>query len=52
MDGDGTMTAMTWPMISVVIPCLNVEKMIGTQLEAIARQQYPGSWEVVVADNG
>ena len=38
--------------LSVIIPCLNAEKTIGLQLEALSRQQWPGGWEVVVDDNG
>jgi glycosyltransferase involved in cell wall biosynthesis len=38
--------------LSVVIPCLNAARTIGAQLEALSRQQWSGSWEVVVADNG
>ena len=38
--------------LSVIIPCLNAEKTIEVQLEALSRQQWHGGWEVVVADNG
>jgi glycosyltransferase involved in cell wall biosynthesis len=38
--------------ISVVMPCYNSAKTIGTQLEAIAGQAWIDSWEVVVSDNG
>jgi glycosyltransferase involved in cell wall biosynthesis len=38
--------------LSVVIPCLNAAATIGAQLEALSRQSWHGSWEVVVADNG
>jgi glycosyltransferase involved in cell wall biosynthesis len=31
---------------------LNEERHIGAQLEAVAGQDYKGSWEVIVADNG
>jgi len=37
--------------ISVIIPCRNAEHTIGAQLEALCRQRWSGSWEVVVADN-
>lgn len=40
------------PRLSVVIPCLDAEAVIGTQLEALARQSWDGQWEVVLADNG
>jgi glycosyltransferase involved in cell wall biosynthesis len=38
--------------ISVVIPAFNAQDTIGEQLEALAAQEFAGSWEVVVADNG
>lgn len=38
--------------LSVIIPCYNAENFIGTQLEAIADQQWSEPWEVIVADNG
>jgi glycosyltransferase involved in cell wall biosynthesis len=39
-------------MISVIIPCLNAEGTIAQTLAALSRQDFDGSWEVVVADNG
>lgn len=38
--------------VSVVIPCRNAAETIGTQLAALGRQRWAGSWEVVVSDNG
>jgi glycosyltransferase involved in cell wall biosynthesis len=38
--------------VSVVIPCKNAEPWIGTQLDALAHQDYPGPIEIIVADNG
>lgn len=38
--------------LSVIIPCYNGAQTIGAQLEALARQQWPGPWEVIIADNG
>jgi GT2 family glycosyltransferase len=38
--------------VSVVTPCLNAADTIANQLEALARQQWNGSWEVIIADNG
>ena len=38
--------------LSVVVPCLNAAATLGVQLEALAGQQWPGFWEVIVADNG
>jgi len=37
--------------LSVVIPCYNAEHTIGDQLEALARQTSPESWEIIVANN-
>lgn len=39
-------------LVSVVIPNLNGEKTLATQLEALSGQTYRGDWEVVIADNG
>jgi glycosyltransferase involved in cell wall biosynthesis len=38
--------------LTIVIPCRDCAATIGEQLEAIASQEWDGSWEVVVADNG
>ncbi|MGA4507739.1 glycosyltransferase family 2 protein [Propionibacteriaceae bacterium G1746] len=38
--------------VSVVMPVRNGAGTIQEQLRALARQEYSGSWEVVVADNG
>ena len=41
--------------LSVVIPCLDAGDLLALQLQALARQdcrQWPGVWEVIVADNG
>jgi glycosyltransferase involved in cell wall biosynthesis len=40
------------PMLSVIIACLNGAATLGTQLEALARQDCPVSWELLLADNG
>jgi glycosyltransferase involved in cell wall biosynthesis len=40
------------PQISVIIPVYNAESTLGVQLEALRRQAFAGSWEVIVADNG
>ena len=38
---------------SVIIPCLNEEKVIGRCMEALVRQELPkDSFEVIVVDNG
>ena len=38
--------------LSVVIPCLNAADVLPRQLEALATQEWDGSWDVIVADNG
>jgi len=38
--------------ISVIIPCYNEEKNIATQLDALAAQDWPGEWEIILSDNG
>lgn len=39
-------------MISVVIPALNEEKFLPACLESLRNQDYPGEYEIIVADNG
>jgi glycosyltransferase involved in cell wall biosynthesis len=39
-------------LVSVVLPCRNAERHLAGQLEALARQECPVSWELVVSDNG
>jgi glycosyltransferase involved in cell wall biosynthesis len=39
-------------MVSVVVPVLDCEELIKTQLDALAEQDYTGAWEVLVVDNG
>ncbi|WP_158540027.1 glycosyltransferase family 2 protein [Williamsia limnetica] len=38
--------------VSVVIPVKNGRRHLHAQLTALASQDYPGSWDVVVSDNG
>jgi glycosyltransferase involved in cell wall biosynthesis len=38
--------------LSVIIPCFNAAGTITDQLEALSRQEWDRSWEVIVADNG
>ena len=40
------------PKASVVIPARDAEDTLATQLRALAAQDYPGSFEVIVVDNG
>jgi glycosyltransferase involved in cell wall biosynthesis len=38
--------------VSVVIPCRDCARYLARQLDALAQQDYEGSWEVIVVDNG
>ena len=38
--------------LSVIIPCLNAEKTLPVQLEALAAQRWAEPWEIIIADNG
>jgi glycosyltransferase involved in cell wall biosynthesis len=39
-------------LVSVVVPMLDSAETIGEQLDALAKQDYEGEWELIVADNG
>lgn len=41
-----------WPTISVVVPTLNSQRTLEVSLNSIAKQDYPGSVEIVLADGG
>lgn len=43
-----------WPIVdvSVIVPARDASKTIGATLQALADQDYPGEYEVVVADDG
>lgn len=38
--------------LSVILPCFNGARTIAIQLEALARQQWTGVWELIVVNNG
>lgn len=38
--------------LSVVIPCLDVARVLDRQLLALSEQAWDGNWEVIIADNG
>lgn len=40
------------PVLSVIIACLNAERTLGAQLEALASQECPVPWELLLCDNG
>jgi glycosyltransferase involved in cell wall biosynthesis len=39
-------------LVSVIVPCRDASPLLVRQLECLARQDYRGAWEVIVADNG
>ncbi len=40
------------PEVTVLIPMLNAADTVASQLDALVRQDFSGTWEMVVADNG
>ncbi|UBF23592.1 glycosyltransferase family 2 protein [Kovacikia minuta CCNUW1] len=38
--------------LSVILPCYNGEDTLAVQLEALANQQWSGSWELIFVNNG
>ncbi|MGE0821962.1 MAG: glycosyltransferase family 2 protein [Candidatus Binatia bacterium] len=38
--------------LSVIIACLNGERTLAAQLDALAQQEWNAPWELIVADNG
>jgi glycosyltransferase involved in cell wall biosynthesis len=40
------------PLVTVVVPAVNVADVVATQLDRLHRQEFDGPWEIVVADNG
>jgi cellulose synthase/poly-beta-1,6-N-acetylglucosamine synthase-like glycosyltransferase len=38
--------------LSVILPCYNGAATIAVQLDALTRQHWPGSWEIIVVNNG
>jgi glycosyltransferase involved in cell wall biosynthesis len=38
--------------LSAVMPCLDAQATIATQLDALSRQRWQPGWELVIADNG
>ena len=43
---------MNEPDVSVVVPCFAVGSELSDQIRALAAQQFPGRFEVVLSDNG
>lgn len=50
--GTTSTTTRGVPLVSVVVPCLDVVDVIDTQLAALARQDLDAPFEVLLADNG
>lgn len=42
----------TWPCVSVIIPHYNAPESLLKVIEALRAQDYPGSTEIIVADDG
>jgi glycosyltransferase involved in cell wall biosynthesis len=40
------------PQLSVIIACRDAQDVLGVQLAALARQESPVPWEVLICDNG
>jgi glycosyltransferase involved in cell wall biosynthesis len=40
------------PRLSVVVACRDAQDVLGVQLAALARQQCPVPWELLICDNG
>lgn len=38
--------------LSVILPCLNCESVIATQLSALEQQRCDRPWEIIISDNG
>jgi glycosyltransferase involved in cell wall biosynthesis len=38
--------------VSVIVPALNAQDHVAEMLAGLARQEYAGDWELVIADNG
>jgi len=43
---------MTSIELSVILPVFNAALFLGAALDALVRQQFSGTWEIIVADNG
>lgn len=48
---DGPVISRPTPLVSVIVPCFNIERYIGACLESIAAQNYT-NLEVVLVDDG
>ena len=50
--GDDRSTCRAFALVSVVMPVRDAADTIAEQLEALSRQTYAGSWELIISDNG
>jgi hopene-associated glycosyltransferase HpnB len=41
----------SWPRVTIVVPARNEAKYIGESIRALLRQDYPGSWDVILVDD-
>lgn len=52
MNGStSTATATKTPMVSIIVPCFNVDQYLDATLRSILGQTYP-SWECIIVDDG
>jgi hopene-associated glycosyltransferase HpnB len=50
-DDTSPLPPETWPRVAVVIPARDEADVIGKCLGSLLRQDYPGSWSVVLVDD-
>src|SRR5262245_6451144 len=50
-DGGTPPPPAVWPRVAVVIPARDEADVIGRCLRSLLRQDYPGSWSVIVVDD-
>jgi hopene-associated glycosyltransferase HpnB len=50
-DGENPPPPEVWPRVAVVIPARDEAEVIGKCLGSLLRQDYPGTWSVVLVDD-
>ena len=51
-DGDSTATVARWPGVTAVVPARNEADVIEQSIGSLLRQDYPGTFRVVLVDDG
>jgi hopene-associated glycosyltransferase HpnB len=51
-DGDSTATVARWPSVMAVVPARNEADVIEQSIGSLLRQDYPGTFRVVLVDDG